>query len=237
MRVNYCEYSSIGGRSKNEDMVQIVSYPESTIVLVADGLGGHRDGDVASRMTVHTICEEIRDGSASRMLMEQAIRKANEKIMLRHADGRDMKTTIAVVWLNEDHACAANVGDTRIYQFRDGEIVFQSVDHSASQLAVMLGEISSENIRHHCDRNRLTRAIGAREDIKIDSEILDVRNGDAFLLCSDGFWEHVWEKEMLEDLEKSSDARSWLHMMRKRVEERLKKNADNHTAAVLIITE
>lgn len=235
MHINYSEYSSIGGRKKNEDMVQITSYPESTIGLVADGLGGHGDGDIASRLATHAICEEIRDGAASCALMEQAIRKANEKILKRHAIGGDMKTTIAALWFNEGQVCAAHVGDTRIYHFRNQQIIFQSMDHSVSQLAVTLGEITSDQIRYHCDRNRLTRALGSRPDVRIDSAMFQVKSGDAFLLCSDGFWELIIEQEMLSDLAKASNAEEWLSAMRKRVEKRQNSNSDNHTAAAFMI--
>lgn len=237
MHINYSEYSDIGGRRKNEDMVQVVSYPENTVVLVADGLGGYGDGDVASRLAVHSIGETINNGAVSRMLLERAIRYANERIMMRHTSGSDMKTTIAALWFDREHACAAHVGDTRIYQFRDGRIIYQSRDHSVSQMAVALGEIGLEDIRHHCDRNRLTRALGARSDIKIDVADLDISPGDAFLLCSDGFWELIWEKEMTMDLKKSSDAKQWLTAMRERVERRMTDNSDNHTAAVIMIHE
>lgn len=235
MYINYSEYSSIGGRRRNEDMVQIVSYPESTIALVADGLGGHGDGDVASRLAVNLITECIRDGAASQMLMEKAIRKANDRILERHASGSDMKTTITAVWFNDGQACAAHVGDSRIYQFRNGEIIFQSVDHSVSQMAVMMGEITPDQIRYHCDRNRLTRALGSRADVKVDTCMLDVRPGDAFLLCSDGFWELVWENEMLADLREASCAEQWLGAMRRRVDSRLRSDSDNHTAAAIMI--
>ncbi len=235
MYINYSEYSSIGGRRKNEDMVQIISYPESTIALVADGLGGHGDGDVASRMAVNVITECIRDGAASRILMEKAISKANDRILEYHASGSDMKTTITAIWFNDGQACVAHVGDSRIYQFRNGEIIFQSVDHSVSQMAVMMGEITTDQIRYHCDRNRLTRALGSRVDVKVDTCMLDVRPGDAFLLCSDGFWELVWENEMLADLRAASSAEQWLGAMRRRVDSRLRSDSDNNTAAAIMI--
>ena len=235
MRINYSEYSSIGGRRKNEDMVQIVGFPGSTMVLVADGLGGHGDGDVASRKAVHVICEEICDGAASRVLLEGAIGKANESIMQMQTLGSGMKTTIAALWMNEEHAWASHVGDTRIYQFRDGRIEYQSADHSIPQIAVKMGEITAKEIRGHADRNRLTRALGSRADVKIDSTKLEVRPGDAFLLCSDGFWELVWEEEMIADLQQAKDAQRWLSAMRKRVEQRQKPDSDNHTAAAIMI--
>lgn len=235
MYINYSEYSDIGGRRKNEDMVQIISYPQSTIAMVADGLGGHGDGDVASRLAVNMITESIRDGAASQMLMEKAIRRANEAILARHESGSDMKTTITAVWFNDGQACAAHVGDSRIYQFRNGKIIFQSTDHSVSQMAVLMGEITPDQIRHHCDRNRLTRALGSRIDVRVDTRMLDVLPGDAFLLCSDGFWELVWENEMLADLRGASCAEAWLSAMRRRVESRLKSDSDNNTAAAIII--
>lgn len=235
MHINYSEYSSIGGRSKNEDMVQITSYPGSTVALVADGLGGHGDGDEASRLAVHVISQSLCDGAVSRTLMENAIKKANERILMQHKTGSDMKTTIAALWLGEDQVCAAHVGDTRIYQFRNQRIVYQSVDHSVSQIAVTLGEITTEEIRCHQDRNHLTRALGSRPDVRIDVDMLDVQTGDAFLLCSDGFWELVWEQEMLEDLSKASGAEEWLAAMSRRVESRMVSDSDNSTAAVLLM--
>lgn len=235
MRINYAEYSSIGGREKNEDMAQVTSYPEGTIALVADGLGGHGDGDVAARLAAHVIIRELAEGAASRMPMERAIEAANVRILSRQAHGSDMKTTVAALWFSEGRACAAHVGDTRIYQFRGQSILYQSVDHSLSQLAVALGEIAAGEIRQHPDRNRLTRALGARPEVKADIEMLPVQPGDAFLLCSDGFWELVLEQEMLEALCSAPDAETWLLEMRRRVESRMTPRADNSTAIALIV--
>ena len=109
------------------------------------------------------------------------------------------------------------------------------MDHSLSQLAVALGEISAEEIRHHCDRNQFTRALGVKADPKTDIDMLHVQPDDAFLLCSDGFWEHILEKEMLEMLHTAKDAEAWLSDMRKRVESRMGPNADNSTAIAIII--
>ena len=235
MYINYSTYSSIGGRRKNEDVVQIVSYPESVAVFVADGAGDHRNGDAASRMAVNAVSGEICDGAASRMLLERAIAKANEKLLLTQPDGNSMRTTIAVLWMNDDQAWAAHVGNTRLYQFRDGRIAYQSADHSAAQLSVMLGEIEEKEIRGHGDCRRLTRALGARANVKIDSVKLDVKPGDAFLLCSDGFWELIWEEEMLKDLQLAKDAQKWLAAMKTRVERRSKPRSDNHTAAAIMV--
>ena len=99
----------------------------------------------------------------------------------------------------------------------------------------MMGEITADQIRYNCDRNRLTHALGSRVDVKVDTCMHDVRCGDAFLLCSDGFWELVWEYEMLADLREASCAEQWLGAMRRRVESRLRNDSDNNTAAAIMI--
>ena len=235
MHINFSEYSDAGGRRKNEDMALIVSYPRSTIAIVADGLGGHGDGDVASRLAVHAVSEMLSQEYISKDLLIQAIERTNQKILKKQELYGGMKTTIAALWFGEGKAFAAHVGDSRIYHFRDQKIIYQSVDHSVSQMAVLMGEITADQIRFHCDRNRLTRALGSREKVKTDVLQLNANAGDAFLLCTDGFWELIPESEMLEDLQHAADAQSWLCAMRKRVEARQQPDADNSTAIVLLI--
>ena len=236
MNIHYSEYSDIGGRDLNEDMVQVTSYTDCAVATVADGLGGHGNGDKASRIAVSTINEEIPNGAASQTLAERAIREANERLIkTQQAAHNNMKTTIALLWINETKACASYVGDTRIYQFRSGEIIFQSKDHSVSQMEVDLGHITRDQIRGNADRNRLTRALGSKNDVLVASEMLDVLPGDAFLLCSDGFWELILEDEMLAALKKTTDAKEWLREMLTLVFVRLNEMSDNNTAVALVV--
>lgn len=236
MNINYSEYSDIGGRSVNEDMVQVTSYPDCAILMVADGLGGHGNGDKASRLAVSCISHRLQNCAASKTLAEQAIEDANEQLLhIQKKMNNSMKTTIALLWLNEKKACAAHVGDTRIYQFREGKVLYQSPDHSVPQMEVNLGHIKPEQIRGNADRNRLTRALGAKRGVAITSEMLDVMPGDAFLLCSDGFWEIIWEREMLETLKKAKNADQWLKAMLELVWERLNAQSDNNTALAVMV--
>ncbi len=236
MNIRYSEYSDIGSRKVNEDMAQLTSYPDGALALVADGLGGHGNGDAASRLAVSTVSEVIRSSAASPERAVEAILTANARILQMQGEShRDMKTTLALLWLNERQACAAHVGDTRIYQFRQGRIVFQSADHSVPQMEVCLGRIPPEQIRGHRDRSRLTRALGVREDMQVDTAMLDVEKGDAFLLCSDGFWEPVLEREMLACLAGAADAKAWLRSMLSLVSARMTPAADNNTAIALIV--
>ena len=108
-----------------------------------------------------------------------------------------MKTTLAAVWIDDENALAASVGDTRIYQFREGRIVFQSKDHSVAQMACLAGDITEQEIRTSRERHRLTRALGAQEEVKADISPLQICTGDALLLCSDGLSNVVNEQEML----------------------------------------
>ncbi len=145
-----------------------------------------------------------------------------------------MKSTIVALTLRGSRAAWANVGDSRLYRFRDGKLEFQSRDHSVSQIAVMLGEITVDQIRFHEDRARVTRALGQEEDLKIDTGSAVLEKGSyAFLLCSDGFWEYVLEAEMEADLQASADPQEWIARMRKRLEKRIPNDNDNNTAAAI----
>ena len=230
------QYTDIGGRQVNEDAVAVLTPPLGILAVVADGLGGHGGGDIASHLCVDAIRERLKDMKAATEPLVETLLAANLKILetQRKTDGQ-MRTSVTVLWFYEGQALAAHVGDSRIYQFRDGQVLFQSVDHSLSQIAVMTGEITLDQIRGHVDRNKLIRAMGSTEDMKIDLTVLEARAGDAFLLCSDGFWELIVEQEMIDCLKQSSDAKEWLDRMRGIVSSRLTARSDNNTAAVIML--
>ncbi len=234
MDISLSYYTSTGGRSGNEDAVSITETENGILAVVADGLGGQGNGEIASDIAVKSIQYEISRCSVSVNKMNDAVTKVNDAIR-NSQHGSNMCSTIAALWLDESGAYASHVGDSRIYQFRDNKIVYQSLDHSVSQMAVLVGEISEKEIRGHKDRNRLIRALGASADIKPETDFLKVKKGDAFLLCSDGFWELMLEEEMLECLYGSMNAGEWLRMMRNRIEKKITGGSDNHTAAVIMI--
>jgi len=236
MNISAAYYSSKGNRTRNEDNISLLENCDNVIALVADGLGGEESGDVASLTTIRSINAYL---SGSKVTVEhiiEAIISANyEIIKLQNSNGK-MKSTIALLCLDKANAIAAHVGDTRVYQFRKNKIVYQSVDHSVSQMSVSVGEINIDEIRGHTDRNRLTRALGSKKTLEPDLTELVSIYGDAFLLCSDGFWEYVLEEEMIEDLKLSKNADEWLNKMRSRVDSRISPAGDNHSAIVIIVT-
>lgn len=233
MTTDIAFYTDQGKRDNNEDTVTVAETSKSIIAIVADGLGGHSDGEIASQQAVDTIRRLLSDCEPDEDIIIDAIQDASKNIFSMHSSGGTMLTTVAVLWLGNDSAIVANVGDTRIYQFRNGEIIYQSLDHSKAQMAVLVGKLSPHQIRQSKDRNRLIRVLGTEEAPSVDCRVLSIQPGDRFLLCSDGFWEPVTEGVMQDAILKSNSAKQWIELMRQIVENAQNPVQDNHTAIVI----
>ena len=228
-------YSEQGGRPVNEDAVFAAGTPGTLLALVADGLGGMGHGDLASRdaaehlsrLSAHPVDEDMLCG---------AIQEENRRIWDMHTDGNQMMTTVAVLWADGTEAFAANVGDTRLYQFRNGQVAFQTIDHSVAQLSVFSGEITQAQLRGYAGRNHLLRALGAEEEVQVELNDLEIQPGDRFLLCSDGFWELILEEEML-SWGGEDTAAQWLERMKALAISRCGAQGDNHSAIAIVVTE
>lgn len=227
-------YTNIGGRERNEDAVRHVTRGKNGLCLVvADGLGGHGGGELASAAAVECICSRW-DGSADPESLKALVLEANRHVLSIQTLQCAMKTTVVVLTVSGKRAVWAHAGDSRLYCFRDRKLAFQTLDHSAAQLGVLLGDITPDQIRFHEDRSRVLRALGQDDELSVDTGERVLTDGEyAFLLCSDGFWEYVLEREMEEDLEKAADAMDWLRRMRRRLCERVPADNDNNTAAVV----
>lgn len=232
MKTTFSSYSAQGKRSNNEDAVLVVELEKSKAAIVADGLGGLELGEVASQMAVQSISDTIKTNAPDEDILLSAIQKASNEIAAMQTP---MRTTIAVVWIANGSALAANVGDSRIYQFRDGQIIYQSMDHSVAQMSVLVGEISPSEIRHCKDRNRLIRTLGDEVAPKVDCKELSIQPGDRFLLCTDGFWEPVLENQMIETSLQFQCADNWLDAMKAIVESFDAPKQDNHSAVCIVI--
>ena len=231
--MQYSSYSDVGGRANNEDSFLAVESDGISLFAVADGLGGIEAGEVASGLVVSTIKQLFLETTESFDLLD-ALEIANEKILDRQEiDNKQMKTTIAVVQIKDNVVSCAHVGDSRIYLFGDSGIVYQSVDHSVSQMAVYAGEITTPEIRRHIDRNKLTRALGVDSSLKIDYQEFERKGIKAVLLCSDGFWEYVYEEEMTALLTESRSPFDWIEEMRKLLDLRINGKNDNNTAVAV----
>ncbi len=236
MRFLYDSYSDIGKRDKNEDSFLVCEREGALIAAVADGLGGCRGGEVASAFAVDELKQRFEANAA--LDLGKALEEINSGLLLKQRElGMKMKTTICAVLINAEHTVAANIGDSRIYAFKDDRIVFQSTDHSVAQMCVDLGEITPEGIRTHEDRCILTRSLGSKQDIRADITVLDNSSYDSLLICSDGFWGGVVEQQMCSALEQSETPGEWLGTMRKLCGTEINSDNDNNTAVVINIKE
>lgn len=160
--------------------------------LVADGMGGHEYGEVASALARETIVREIRDGTP----LAQAIRIADEEIIgtsRRRNDALPMGTTVVVARVRNDRFEVAWVGDSRIYLWRDGQLMQLSQDHSYVQELIANGALTHEQARNHPHRNVVTQALGVTDPRNLNVETItgELRPGMQLLLCSDGLTEEV----------------------------------------------
>lgn len=231
-----------GGRKRNEDSAGFEVREGAGCWIVADGLGGHGAGDVASQAAVRRAIERFTENpvlNGSRVT--DLVADAHAAVLEAQAEAGypGMRTTICVVVADRRTAMWAHVGDTRIYHFRNGVVRQQTEDHSVPQMLVEAGEIEREDIRSHPDRSRILRALGQDEPPKpTASKAEKLQPGDAFLLCSDGWWEYVTEREMELDLAKSATPDEWLDHMTDRILSRAEGEFDNLTAVgVLVLAE
>ena len=150
----------------------------------------------------------------------------------------DMRTTVVMLVIAGETARWAHCGDSRLYAFQDTAIVHQTLDNSVPQALVAMGEIMPEAIRFHEDRNRLTRCLGSPDKFRCTvAEPVTLSPGSSFLLCTDGFWEYVYEPEMLIDLAKATSPENWSSLMTERLLSRVPPDHDNYTALALWIEE
>ncbi len=199
-------------RSGNEDSYCLA--PDLGLFVVADGMGGHAAGEVASRLAVETIQKSVaslleepeeagtEEATCSRRAtcLLSSIRLANQAIFQAaqaHQEYANMGTTLVAILTDGERVALAHVGDSRIYRIREGEIVQVSRDHSVVQQQVECGLISREEAHHSQFRHLITRALGLREAVEVDIAEEAVLSGDVLLLCSDGLSDLVEDEEML----------------------------------------
>ncbi len=200
-------------RRHNEDAYLIDE--ERGLFVVADGMGGHSAGEVASRITVETIQEYIAAtgeehdsswpfGFNSRVSLEgnrltTAVEKANEKVMRAVQNRPELKgmgTTVVAALFDDERATLVHVGDSRAYLFRDGELRRLTDDHSWVQEQVNAGILSEDEAKSHPLKNVVTRALGGAAHVSVDLIEVPLHGGDRFLLCSDGLTGMVTDEEI-----------------------------------------
>lgn len=192
-------------RENNEDCFYIPT-PESQdhFVLVADGMGGHIGGEVASSTCRDAICLHMREGHKRGLrgpdLVRDAIAKANWAIWdtaRRYVRYRGMGTTLVMAMLEAGEWVLGHVGDSRIYLFRDGRLAQLTSDHTMVQEMVKSGFLTPEQALRHPQRHLITRAMGVDDLVQPDIMRLAARGGDVLLLCSDGLTDALDAEDIL----------------------------------------
>jgi protein phosphatase len=181
-------------RSGNEDNYAINATPQQGLFIVADGMGGHAAGEVASEMAVQTVELELTavrdlDDSTTAAKLTEAVKKANRAIhdrTITEVDKQGMGTTVSVLLLTTTRYLIAQVGDSRVYLLRDGALQQLTKDHSYVQEQVDAGFLTPEQARYHPYSNVITRCVGASPEVEPDVYGGEARVGDLFLVASDG---------------------------------------------------
>ena len=207
--MNIVQASRVGGRERNEDRVGHWSAPQATLLAVADGLGGHAHGEVAAQIAIDILGAAFAAQAQPKLsdpsqFLVQAMDTAHAAI-LREARLRDYadspRTVVATCAVQDGHAYWTHVGDCRFYLLRKGRIVLRSRDHTVVQRLLDEGRIREEAMATHPHRNRLLQCLGGIQQPQPDWQGgVRLAQDDVLLLCSDGFWGPLTQRQMLHAL-------------------------------------
>lgn len=228
MRIDVAAQTDIGRKKRNnedyfgvfrEDTHKLRLFKEGALLCVADGLGGHVGGEIASKLAVSIMKDMLRkhppeppaNGEEDKGLLPviaEAIVTANKSIFQTNQDlvktDRPMGTTLTAAVITPKKVHIGNVGDSRCYHIRDGEIIGQTEDHSWVDEQVKAGLMSKAEAQVDIRRNIVTRSIGTHPEVEIDTYIWDVMPGDMLLLCTDGLVNMVKDSEIRDEFRKNS---------------------------------
>ena len=239
--MTFAKFTDVGNRKINEDYIEIREKENGLCCVLCDGLGGHGRGEEASSFVTEKILELYE--TDERFLSHlgdvfETVQKALLEELKKRSAKFEMKTTATVLVIENDIIRWGHIGDSRIYWFKKGKYKKRTLDHSVPQMLVLAREIKEKEIRNHPDRNKLLRVMGiewgySKYELSQEEKC---KNGSSFLLCSDGFWELIDEKQMSSTLKESNDAEEWINKMVSIVKASGNgKNMDNFSAITLML--
>lgn len=237
--ITYKIISKTGGRLHNEDCTGMHQLKQSMGFFLADGLGGHGKGEVASKIAVEQGMLQFEKHGACLESLKAVFEVGQSAILEQQKQEgcmQGMKTTLTALLTDGKSFYRGHVGDSRIYYFKNNALVERTMDHSVPQMLVAAGEMKESQIRNHPDRNRLLRVMGIEWDRPLYqiSDVIPVKGKQAFLMCSDGFWELIEEKEMVKCLKRAKTVEQWLDSMEVIVNQNgIGKNMDNYSAVAV----
>ena len=242
MQLRMAACTDPGARSGNEDDLRHGRSANGSYAVLADGAGGHSRGEEASRRTVECIEQVLNEDGVdfSPANLSQIVRMAHTELQQRQSSKRPesrMHTTVVVLWIDTEqrHALWTHVGDSRLYRLRRGRAEQLTQDDSVVQHMVQAGMISAEEARQHPNKNHLLAALGTDGEIEPHTVArpVELMEGDAYLLCSDGWWDGFELKDLESSLGRASAPEDWLHDMQQQVRARAAPRQDNFSAIAL----
>ncbi len=236
MKMSSASLSKPGGMELNQDAIGCLP-PDAGLGcwVVADGRC-----ELAAQQTVKVILDNfVANPAITQPTLLRVMELAQRKILnlqTEHPLNQSLSCAVAVFCAGGLSAFWAHLGNVRVYAFRDGEILIQTKDHSIAQALVDAGNLTSADIRGHKERAGLLRTLGRPGGMHptIPDNRLKLQPGDLFLLCTDGFWDHVTELEMQADWCKSQSLADWLERMEMRILSAAPKDHDNYSAIALL---
>ncbi len=245
MQLEVSVLTDAGGRARNEDAYGFWSGGGGCFCVVSDGAGGHDAGDVASKLAVRAVLASFQDEpQCTGEAIAAALANAHRAILAEQAKAdavSGMRATATVLAIDTVHHVAAwgHVGDTRLYCFRAGKVVAQTKDHSVVQRLVDAGYLKPAAMRESTERSRLFAALGhdGENSASVGASDFVIEGGDAFLMCTDGFWEYIDESAMESALANAPSAAGWLRVMEEQVRARGGAEQDNFSALAIWCTD
>ena len=202
-------------RENNQDTFHVSKDPSMPIYLVADGMGGHKAGEIASHMVRDIVVSSFSKNKDSidrkkdvLKLVKKSIEEANTKTYLKSIENKEYKgmgTTITLAYIYKNEIYLGHVGDSRAYLIRNGEINQITEDHSYVNQLIKSGSITKEEGKTHPKRNMITRAVGTSSIIEIDLIVKGYNKNDILVLCSDGLFNMVSDIQILEKFKSEED--------------------------------
>ena len=215
MRIEYAKVSALGDRSDNQDRAAIVIAEDAALMLVFDGMGGHSDGALAAETGLNIIQEMFMESTLPMFdpqgFIYTALARAHDEVVKLGADltiDSRPRATCAICLIQESGSYWGHVGDSRIYQMRDGEVLSRSRDHSHVEVLIQEGAITEDEALDHPMRNFVECCIGgdaAVPDMSITAK-RTLSPGDVLLACSDGLWSGVSDEELATMATRTSDS-------------------------------
>lgn len=237
--ISYAVFTNKGGREINEDSVGVFEHDALKCFTLCDGLGGMGMGDVASKIVVDTFGRQFNIYDEVENFLGQTFRDAQNVLMNKQKElhkVQQMKTTCVAVVTDSKDAYIGHVGDSRVYVFRKNKVKTRTLDHSIPQMLAISKQIKESEIRNHPSRNILLRVMGIDwEEPKYELMApLPLKKCQAILLCSDGFWELIEEKDMCTFLRESNSVEEWIALMADFVRQNgFGRDMDNYSAIAI----